>query len=912
MYSGRCNSRVKAMLQDLSTSHATPAPEPGRRMTGLHAAPFFHAAWLFAAGILLSHWFWWRPGWLLLALLLLALLFLIALWRARRMMLPVLAIFVCLLGALSAELEPQPAPSSTISDFSDGLLRTVEGTVVSVSPLRDSSAIDSAAPEINATSQRVDIQVAAIEEASDSADWQRPVQGGIRLMVHWPKGKSAQEFRCGEKLRVALQLELPDDFHDPDVWSRSAALLDQGITSTGRTDAANVERLGIDQHAASITCRLATMQHTLGARLQELPARMRNYPSLLRLSSEDTSMLAAMVAGDRSYLTRSLRVGFERTGSFHMLVVSGFHLAVIAGIVFWLARRLHLPNFSATLLTITAAILYAFFTGFATPVQRSLWMVIVYLTARLVNRRRSPLNAIGLAALTLFVISPRSLFEASLQMSLLSVVAIAAIAAPMLGNTIEPYRAATHNLDVAELDATLPLDALRFRLRLRELMQNIRRQRGPRSLFLHLPQGFGALMRLTELVIVALIVEIALSLPMAIYFHRFTLFAIPTNLLLMPLLLLLIPAAMVTMLCLAIWPALATIPAMATALVLHMDLAFVRLFSTLRLADMRTAMPLPMQITLFFTLLAVASALAPGGRWMRRAVWLCLLAAIIAAVYPRPIEHPRDALLFEAIDVGQGDSLLLITPEGKTLLIDGGGFGGAPQQSTQDFDIGEEVVSSTLWARGIRHLDAVALTHAHSDHMGGLPAILKNFQPDELWIGKNPEVPEYKALLSEARALGVKVRPLESGTKFSFGSIEMQVYAPLHSYTPGDAPVNDDSLVLRASYGQSSVFLEGDAEAPLEDAMLNEETLSSTVLKVGHHGSNTSTQPQFLSRVAPKLAVISCGLHNRYGHPRSEVLEHLQSAGVRTFRTDIGGAQCFVLDGRGAAALEGCSRGNGN
>ena len=97
-----------------------------------------------------------------------------------------------------------------------------------------------------------------------------------------------------------------------------------------------------------------------------------------------------------------------------------------------------------------------------------------------------------------------------------------------------------------------------------------------------------------------------------------------------------------------------------------------------------------------------------------------MLLAAVAAVAPRPIEHPRDALLVEAIDVGQGDSLLLITPDGKTLLVDGGGVGGGPRQAAQDFDIGEEVVSPTLWARGIHHLDAVALSHAHSDHMGGL------------------------------------------------------------------------------------------------------------------------------------------------------------------------------------------------
>ena len=122
--------------------------------------------------------------------------------------------------------------------------------------------------------------------------------------------------------------------------------------------------------------------------------------------------------------------------------------------------------------------------------------------------------------------------------------------------------------------------------------------------------------------------------------------------------------------------------------------------------------------------------------------------AALAAVMPRPIERPNGALLMEAIDVGQGDSLLIITPDGKTLLVDGGGFGGGPRQAPQDFDIGEEVVSPALWARGIRHLDAVALSHAHSDHMGGLPAVLRNFHPDELVGGQQ------SAIWSVQRAAG--------------------------------------------------------------------------------------------------------------------------------------------------------------
>ncbi len=215
----------------------------------------------------------------------------------------------------------------------------------------------------------------------------------------------------------------------------------QGITSSASV---TIDRIGslerVGQPAfALMRCHIGELQIASSARLLALPAAMRSLPAPLRLSEDDAVMLAAMVTGDRTYLNHSLRVGFERTGSFHMLVVSGFHLAIVAAFLFWIARRLHLPRLPATLLTIFVSFAYALFTGFATPVERSLWMVILYLVGRLLYRDRSPLNTIGFAALCLLAVSPRSLFDASLQMTLLAVISIAGVAAPLLQSTIHPY-----------------------------------------------------------------------------------------------------------------------------------------------------------------------------------------------------------------------------------------------------------------------------------------------------------------------------------------------------------------------------------------------------------------------------------------------------------------------------------------
>ena len=484
---------------------------------------------------------------------------------------------------------------------------------------------------------------------------------------------------------------------------------------------------------------------------------------------------------------------------------------------------------------------------------------------RLVYRERNALNTIGFAALCLLVVSPRSLFDSSLQMTLLAVIAIAGVAAPLLQGTIHPYLTATRDLRLVAIDIKLAPRLAEFRVMMRMVAERIERAGNRWLAWRIFPWGVRFAIRFAELVVVSCVVELAMTLPMAVYFHRITIFALPVNLLILPLLVVLMPAALLTLLLLVVWPAAAVVPAMVVALVMHFGVGLVRLFGSMALGDFRIPNPLLWQSAVFCALLGAAIVLAHeslgcgargtwrGTPWMRRSAWAVLAIAALVAVMPRPVERPKGAMLMEAIDVGQGDSLLVITPDGKTLLIDGGGFGGGPKQAPQDFDIGEEVVSPALWARGIRHLDVVALSHAHSDHMGGLPAVLRNFHPDELWVGNNPRFGAYNALLDEAAALHVRVRSFRAGDAFTFGSTQVNVLAPFRDYQPGAEPSNNDSLVLHVGYGATSVMLEGDAEAPIEQAMLAEQGLASTLLKVGHHGSITSTRPEFLKRVGAAM-----------------------------------------------------------
>jgi len=291
-----------------------------------------------------------------------------------------------------------------------------------------------------------------------------------------------------------------------------------------------------------------------------------------------------------------------------------------------------------------------------------------------------------------------------------------------------------------------------------------------------------------------------------------------------------------------------------------------------------------------------------SSRW----AWIAaaLLPLVVAMVlWPEPALISPGKLEVTAIDVGQGDSILVVGPTGKTMLVDAGGpVGGLNEaaEATSRFDVGEEVVSPYLWSRRMRRLDVLVLSHAHSDHMGGMPAMMRNFRPRELWVSIDPNSDAYRALLAEARELDVTVRHFYAGDSMDWDGTRVTVLAPAPGYTNGGEPVNDDSLVLRMQYGKASVLLEGDAEAPSEQQMLASGRMTQvTLLKVGHHGSRTSTTPTFFAAADPKDAVISVGKGNTFGHPRFEVLERIGEAHTRLYRTDEFGLSTFLLGSDG-------------
>jgi competence protein ComEC len=283
---------------------------------------------------------------------------------------------------------------------------------------------------------------------------------------------------------------------------------------------------------------------------------------------------------------------------------------------------------------------------------------------------------------------------------------------------------------------------------------------------------------------------------------------------------------------------------------------------------------------------------------------IALAAAIIfVGIYwlrHRPQEIPtpfvtQGRLQIYALDVGQGDSALIITPEGKSVLIDAG-----PPQAA------DEVVAA-LRNRDVRSLDLAVATHPHADHIGGMRQVIENFGVKNFLDSdqKYASSKEYLRMLLAIDEKGIEFIPAKNGMKFDLDSgVGLEVLNPLGNgqwikeVRRGGSVENANSVVLRLRYGNFSMLFTGDAETETEDLMMKSGVpLRAQVLKVGHHGSRYATSARFLEAVAPEAAVISCGADNRYGHPARQTLDRLQKAGVKVYRTDLNGDIAIVSDG---------------
>jgi competence protein ComEC len=261
-------------------------------------------------------------------------------------------------------------------------------------------------------------------------------------------------------------------------------------------------------------------------------------------------------------------------------------------------------------------------------------------------------------------------------------------------------------------------------------------------------------------------------------------------------------------------------------------------------------------------------------------IGVCLALAALGA--PVPAAHGQALLTVHFIDVGQGDSILIQLPEGTTILIDGGNADGR--------------ALAYLEALGISQIDIMALTHPHADHVGGLVAILQAIPVKAVWTsGALTTTSIFEQFIDAITEKAIPYFEVKSGEGLAFGDVQLQA---LFSQSQAD-DLNDTSLVLRLTYGQMSFLFMGDASLNVESQMLQTVSaqLTSTVLKVGHHGSNSASSQAFLEAVRPSVAVYSAGAGNSYGHPHRETLARLEAVRAIIYGTDVHGSVLITTDG---------------
>jgi len=796
-----------------------------------------------------------------------------------------------ILGALGAGIANQPRPA-------DYVLSLVEARRLDLkTPLRWHGRLQDE-PARLPWGYGYEIELTGVEYEGSLL----PARGGLRVSFSESQEQAAApDVRVGDEVVVATQAKQPQVFRDEGAFDRRAYLAEQDVDLVATLRAPELmERTALSPTTA--LTRLARARRRLRDEIDELFEKTPQVGGVLR----------AMLLGDRSFVEHSESTNFQKTGVFHVLVVAGLHVGALAVFLFSIGRALRLARFWTALGTLTLLFAYVAVVEQRPPVLRAALMTAIVVIGGLFFRRLDLLNSAGMAALILLIAKPLAVRDSSFQLTFLAIGCIAGLALPWLAKTVQPYVAALRGWRDVTRDAAHEPQAAQFRIDLR-LMARWLSAHVPARLRIPagdaLAGGIGVSLRVWELLVITLTLQVGMLPLMARDFHRVTLSAPLVNLAAVPLTGIVVPLGFLTLGCGLISHALGKLLAVPLTWLTMLLVHIVQWFAQFPRWSYRIPGPPAWLIVVFLVaglLWAMTARIASSWRKkvFRFAAGVLAASALTMALFPFAPHWSPGKLELTVLDVGQGDSLLLVSPQGRTLLIDGGGaFGGFPgREEHNGIDPGEDAVSPYLWSRGFQKLDVVALTHAHQDHIGGLTAILENFRVSTLWIGREVESGALANLEQLAHEKKIPIVHEIRGNAFSWDGVESKFLWPeISQEEVGPAPKNNDSLVIRLNYGERSMMLPGDAEKQAESSILSnnsEAALRADVLKVGHHGSKNSTTPGFLAAVRPRVAVISAGEDNPYGHPNPELLERLTAAGVRVLRTDHDGAVHVLTDGK--------------
>ncbi|MDR7486502.1 MAG: DNA internalization-related competence protein ComEC/Rec2 [Armatimonadota bacterium] len=569
---------------------------------------------------------------------------------------------------------------------------------------------------------------------------------------------------------------------------------------------------------------------------------------LRALPAPQNALFLSLLVGIDAHLPAEIYQQFARAGLVHLLVVSGAQVAIVAGACAWAARQARLPLTAAAVSSGLGVAAFAALVGWAPSVGRAVIMAAVGLGALLLGRQPDRAATLATAVLALLALDPAALSDIGFQLSF----------------------AATWGL-----------------LFLTPILQRGLAWLGP------IPAGALG---------VTLGAQAAVAPLLAFHFQSVPVAGLAANLVILPLIAILVPTGF------ALMPLVILLPAVGTPLLgllrpgLDAVLWLGTQFGSLSWATVPTP-AVPASVAAFFFVLLGGAAAAGSGMWLTsraQRISAAATALVACAMWLGSATQPPPALVVTALDVGQGDAILIRSPSGRAALVDGGGEIGAERAG---WDVGRRRVVPALRRAGLQRVDVLLLSHPHEDHVGGLPAVVENF-PVGLVLdpGVPHPSPSYARWLRLIEAARIPYRIARAGVLIDLGGgVRLAILYPPDPIPDLDGdPVHAGGVVARLTHRGAALLLTGDAEAATERFLVDRGApLASQVLKVGHHGSRTSTTRAFLDRVRPQMAVISVGADNVFGHPHPATLQALSDAGVVVYRTDLDGAVTLTSNGAG-------------
>ncbi|KPJ64324.1 hypothetical protein AMJ44_13015 [candidate division WOR-1 bacterium DG_54_3] len=555
------------------------------------------------------------------------------------------------------------------------------------------------------------------------------------------------------------------------------------------------------------------------------------------------TLLTSIIFGTRASRTPiEIKETYKRAGVAHLLVASGMHLGILVGVCLFIVRSSRLPLWLGVLITSLVNFLYALMTGFGPSILRAAIMAEIMLIGLLFEREKEVYTSLALAAFIILLFNPKYLFEVGFQLSFAATCALVYIS-PVINEKLKNY----------------------------------------------IPKYIASLLSVA-------IAPVLATFPITLYhFSQASAIGVLTNFLLLPWVGVIVVLGFVSTVLGAVFLPLGELVNGANLILLWAAHGIIAFLASLPFSQVFLAPPkLPLILGYYAGLAGMLEALRRGRfpRMNKFRIVVLALAVVSILLWNATLSSAARGLTITVLDVGQGDSILIEGPSGKRILIDGGVE-----------KMGERVVVPFLRRKGIQRLEMVILTHPHDDHVGGLPAVLSKFKVENiLEPGFVCEAKAYQRFLDLVEKNRIKYHLARAGQKINFGK-DLKAFI-FHPSLPFLADTNSDanncSVVFRLQYGKFSMLFTGDNESEGEERILGifpESHLASTILKIGHHGSRTSTSDPFLSAVNPRVAVISCGRHNKFKHPHQRTLEKLKSLGIKLYRTDINGALVIRSNG---------------